>query len=56
MVLTYDAYSETLEYEKQEKDRLTIIEQEMAAMRQAQKEFGQLLKDPNKLLSILKKE
>jgi integrase len=56
MVLTYDAYSETLESEKQEKDKLAIMEQQMEAIQQAQLEFGQILKDPDRLLSILKKE
>jgi integrase len=56
MVLTYDAYSETLESEMQKEDKLSTIEQQVAAMQQAQKELGQLLKDPDRLLSILRKE
>lgn len=32
MVLTYDAYSETLENQKQKEDRLTIIENQMKAL------------------------
>ena len=32
MVLTYDAYSETLESEKQKEDKLTIMEKQFNAM------------------------
>jgi hypothetical protein len=32
MVLTYDAYSETLENQKEKEDRLTIIENQMKAL------------------------
>ena len=32
MVLTYDAYSETLENQKQKDDRLTVIENQMKAL------------------------
>lgn len=32
MVLTYDAYSETLENQKEKEDRLTVIENQMKAL------------------------
>jgi hypothetical protein len=32
MVLTYDAYSETLENQKEKEDRLTIIENQMKSL------------------------
>jgi hypothetical protein len=31
MILTYDAYSETLESEKQRKDRLTSVEEQLSS-------------------------
>ena len=35
MVLTYDAYSETLENQKEKEDRLTIIENQIKALMSA---------------------
>jgi hypothetical protein len=32
MVLTYDAYSETLESEKQKEDRLSVLEKQMQSL------------------------
>jgi integrase/recombinase XerD len=56
MVLTYDAYSETVE-EKQVKDReVDNLKTQMAAMQEAQKEVLEMLKDPTKILAILKRE
>ena len=53
-VLTYDAYNETIE-EKQDKDReVQGLKEEMVLMQQAQKEILDLLKDPTKLLDVLK--
>jgi integrase len=45
MVLTYDAYSETLENQKQKDDRLTVIENQMKALLNA---FGDI-KDQNQV-------
>jgi hypothetical protein len=54
MVLTYDAYNETIE-EKQDKDReVQGLKEQMVLMQQAQKEILGLLKDPAKLLEVLK--
>jgi integrase/recombinase XerD len=54
MVLTYDAYNETIE-EKQDKDReVQGLKEQMVLMQQAQKEILDLLKDPVKLLEVLK--
>ena len=54
MVLTYDAYNETIE-EKQDKDReVQGLKEQMVLMQQAQKEILDLLKDPAKLLEALK--
>lgn len=56
MVLTYDAYNETIE-EKQVKDEeLESLKSQMSAMKEAQREVLELLKDPNKLLAILKND
>ena len=52
MVLTYDAYSETIE-EKQQKEVQNLKEQ-MLSMQAAQKDILDLLKDPAKLLGIIK--
>jgi integrase len=54
MVLTYDAYNETIE-EKQEKDHeVESLKTQMASMQVAQSEIHDLLKDPTKLLEALK--
>jgi hypothetical protein len=54
MVLTYDAYNETIE-EKQSKDKeVENLKNQMVSMQEAQQEILDLLKDPAKLLQILK--
>jgi integrase/recombinase XerD len=54
MVLTYDAYNETVE-EKQIKDKeVENLRNQMVSMQEAQREILDLLKDPAKLLQILK--
>ena len=54
MVLTYDAYTETIE-EKQIKDKeVENLKNQMVSMQEAQREILDLLKDPAKLLQILK--
>ena len=54
MVLTYDAYNETVE-EKRDKDReVESLKEQMLSMQEAQKEILDLLKDPAKLLEVLK--
>jgi integrase/recombinase XerD len=56
MVLTFDAYSETMG-EKATKDKeVESLKQQMASMQEAQKEILCLLKDPQKLVSILKSD
>ena len=55
MVLTYDAYSETLEEQKNKTDELLTMKKEIAAlqaMHESDKELLDLLKDPRKLLEI----
>lgn len=54
MVLTYVAYNETIE-EKQDKDKeVQSLKEQMLSMQEAQKEILDLLKDPAKLLDVLK--
>ena len=54
MVLTYDAYEETIE-ENMGKDKEIIdLKERMNAMQESQKEILDLLKDPVKLLEVLK--
>ena len=54
MVLTYDAYSETIE-EKQIRDKeVENLRNQMVSLQEAQREILDLLKDPSKLLQILK--
>ena len=54
MVLTYDAYNETIE-EKQIKDKeVENLRNQMASMQEAQREILDLLKDPAKLVEVLK--
>lgn len=56
MVLTYDAYSETLEEQKNKADELLTMKKQIAtlqAMRESDKELLDLLKDPRKLLELV---
>jgi integrase len=54
MVLTYDAYNEAVE-EKQDKDKeVQSLKEQMLSMQEVQKEILDLLKDPVKLLEVLK--
>jgi hypothetical protein len=54
MVLTYDAYSETIE-EKQVKDKeVENLKGQMKLMQEAQKEILDLLREPNKLVDVVK--
>jgi ribosomal protein L37AE/L43A len=54
MVLTCDAYNETVE-EKQDKDKeVQSLKEQMLSMQEAQKEIMDLLKDPAKLLKVVK--
>jgi hypothetical protein len=56
VVLTYDAYSETVE-ESAEKDKeVQILKEQVSSMQSAQKEILELLKDPEKLLAALKRD
>jgi integrase/recombinase XerD len=56
MVLSYDAYSETVE-EKENKDKvIQSLQEQMASLQESHNEIRDLLKDPAKLLKILTNE
>ena len=54
MVLTYDAYSETVEDMQIKDDEVKNLKEQMAAMQEAQKEILDLLKDPIRLAEVVK--
>ena len=53
MVLTYDAYSETIEEKDQKENEIQRLKEQMISMQDSQKEILDLLKDPSKLIQIL---
>jgi hypothetical protein len=63
MILTYDAYNETIEGEKQTKEEFEKLKQQMqqhqdqmSLMQKTQDELQLLLSNPSKLVGILQKE
>ena len=54
MVLTYDAYSETIEDMQTKEDEVKNLKEQMAAMQEAQNEILDLLRDPIKLAEAVK--
>jgi hypothetical protein len=54
MVLTYDAYSETVEEKERKDNEIQNIKLQMMSMQESQKEILDLLKDPLKLMEVLK--
>ncbi|MFY9873386.1 MAG: zinc ribbon domain-containing protein, partial [Candidatus Nitrosopolaris sp.] len=54
MVLTYDACSETVEEKEQKDNEIQNLKQQMMSMQESQKEILDLLKDPLKLMEVLK--
>ena len=54
MVLTYDAYSETVEDVQIKDNEVKNLKEQMAAMQEAQKEILGLLKDPIRLSEAVK--
>ena len=54
MVLTYDAYSETLENQKEKESEVQNLKDEMRLLKESQKEILQCLKYPEKLAQIAK--
>lgn len=53
MVLTYDAYSETVEEKNDKEKEIQNLKTQVASIQEAQKELLELLKDPAKLISVL---
>ena len=54
MVLTYDAYSETVDEKEQKDNEIQNLKQQMVSMQESQKEILDLLKDHVKLIEALK--
>ncbi|PWU79206.1 MAG: hypothetical protein DLM72_18670 [Candidatus Nitrosopolaris wilkensis] len=54
MVLTYDAYSETIEEKDQKENEIQNLKQQMISVQESQKEICDLLKDPVKLMAALR--
>jgi integrase/recombinase XerD len=54
MVLTYNAYNETIEERNDKDNEINNLKQQMISVQEAQKEILDLLKDPAKLLEVLK--
>ena len=54
MVLTYDAYNETIEVKQSKDKEVENLKNQVVSMQEAQREILDLLKDPAKLLQILK--
>ena len=56
MVLTYDAYSTTLESEKKKQDEVTAMSEELTALKESQAEILDLLRSPKQLLNLIESE
>jgi hypothetical protein len=56
MVLTYDAYSDTLESEKKKQDEVTAMSEELASLKESQAEILDLLRSPKQLLKLIESE
>ena len=54
MVLTYDAYSETVEEKEDKSKEIDKMKEQMRLMQESQTEILALLKDPEKISEILK--
>lgn len=54
IVLTYDAYSETIEKQQEKETEVQKLKEQMRLMQESQTEILALLKDPEKISEILK--
>ncbi|MDQ6863796.1 MAG: zinc ribbon domain-containing protein [Thermoproteota archaeon] len=54
MVLTYDAYNETVEEKTDKENEIQRLKEQMISMQDSQKEILGLLKDPSRLIEILR--
>jgi hypothetical protein len=55
-VLTYDAYTEMVEEKAERDNEVQILKEQISSMQSAQKEILELLKHPDKLLAVLKRD
>ena len=56
MVLTYDAYNETVECQKEKEYEVQNLKDEMRLLKESQKEILQCLKHPEILAQIAKED
>ena len=56
MVLTYGAYSETMEQNAEKDKEVQVLKEQVTSMQAAQKEILELIKDPDKLLAALERD
>jgi hypothetical protein len=56
MVLSYDAYTESVESQEQKQSEIDSMREELAEFKESQQEILDLLKDPRKLLSLINEE
>ena len=55
MVMTFDAYNETLLKDREKELEIRVIQEKMTAIEESQREITDLLKEPAKLTAILGK-
>jgi hypothetical protein len=56
MIMSYEGYQEALESQKQKEDQIKKMQEQFDMMQSAQKEMLEMLKDPDKLLAVLKRD
>lgn len=56
MVLVYDEYIESLEKQKKKENEIEEMKRDIQIMKEGQKEWVDLLRDPNRLLGILRRD
>lgn len=55
MVMTFDAYNETLLKDREKELEIRVIQEKMTAIEESQREITDLSKEPSKLMAILGK-
>ena len=55
MVITFDAYNETLLKDREKESEIKAMQEKMTAIEESQKEITDLIKKPEKLMAILGK-
>jgi integrase/recombinase XerD len=56
MTISFEGYQEALESQKRKEDELKKMQEQFNMLQSAQKEILELLKDPDKLLAVLKRD